>query len=273
MKNIFFIIFVIPLFLAGSASAQKNELGIFLGSAGYHGDIGRDYVGGVLSEQSPAMGFIYKINFHKYLSFRSSVQYGTIKANDAEAISIERQNRNLRFQSRIIDMSLGFEFNFYKFLARPRRQTSSPYLYAGLSYFTFNPQAKNSMDILVDLQSLGTEGQGTNATSQQKYNLSSWAIPFGFGYKTNFGKNISLGIEWIWRAGQTDYLDDVSSYYADEMYLSVESAEMANPGVNQTIVGKTRGNPNNKDWYHFTGITLSYKIKNKPLKCPKELLP
>jgi hypothetical protein len=46
MKNIFFIIFVIPLFLAGSASAQKNELGIFLGSAGYHGDIGRDYVGG-----------------------------------------------------------------------------------------------------------------------------------------------------------------------------------------------------------------------------------
>jgi hypothetical protein len=132
---------------------------------------------------------------------------------------------------------------------------------------------KMQKNILVNLQSLGTEGQGSNASNIEKYNLSSWALPFGFGYKTNYGENLSLGIEWIWRSARTDYLDDVSGYYVDENYLTSESAEMANPGVVDTMVGKTRGNPNNKDWYHFTGITLSYKIKNKAVKCPKELLP
>ena len=29
----------------------------------------------------------------------------------------------------------------------------------------------------------------------------------------------------------------------------------------------------NNDWYNFTGLTISYKLKNKPKKCPKELLP
>lgn len=273
MKNIFYTFFVVQALIFESIYAQKNELGVFLGSAGYHGDIGRDYIGGVLLDQSLAMGFIHKINFHEYLSFRSCFQIGKIKADDANAKSIERQNRNLNFESKIIDLSLGFEFNFYKFFARPRIKRSTPYIYAGISYFKFNPQAKNSMNILVDLQTLGTEGQGTNLTAIEKYNLSNWAIPFGFGYKTNFGKSISLGIEWIWRASQTDYLDDVSKYYVDEIYLTSESAEMANPSENQTIAGKKRGNPNNKDWYNFTGITLSYKIKNKPLKCPKELLP
>ena len=266
------LLFILLLFQSGPSSAQKNEVGIFFGSSGYHGDIGRDYIGGVLSEQSAAMGFIYKINFHKYLSFRSSIHFGSVKADDASAKNIEIQNRNLSFQSKIIDASLGFEFNFYKFTARPRRKTSTPYLHAGISYFKFNPQAKNATDILVDLQSLGTEGQGSNASNIEKYNLSSWALPFGFGYKTNFGEKLSLGIEWIWRSAQTDYLDDVSGYYADENYLTSESAEMANPGLGETIVGKTRGNPNNKDWYHFTGITLSYKIRNKAVKCPKELL-
>ena len=27
------------------------------------------------------------------------------------------------------------------------------------------------------------------------------------------------------------------------------------------------------DWYNFTGVTFTYKIKNKPKKCPKALRP
>ena len=78
---------------------------------------------------------------------------------------------------------------------------------------------------------------------------------------------------WIWRTTATDYIDDVSGYYVNTDFLSEEAAEMANPGTTNSIFGKRRGNPNNNDWYNFAGITISYKIKNRPVKCPKELLP
>ena len=65
----------------------------------------------------------------------------------------------------------------------------------------------------------------------------------------------------------------MSGYYVNSSLLSDEAAEMANQSTDDAIIGKTRGNPNNNDWYNFTGITISYKIKNRPVKCPKELLP
>lgn len=267
------ILITLILFISGVSLAQKNEFGIFIGSSGYHGDIGHDQIGEVLFHQSPAIGFVHKINFHDYLSFRTSLQTGTIKADDALSKHPNTQARNLSFRSRILDLNMGFEFNFHRFMIRKRKTVYSPYIFAGLSFFAFNPQAQNSSGQWVNLQSLGTEGQGTAASSINKYSLSNWAIPFGLGYKANFGKKLTLSIEWTWRAAQTDYLDDVSGYYVDETYLSEETAEMANPGTIDITTGKTRGNPNNNDWYNFTGFTISYKIKNKPKKCPKALLP
>ena len=267
------ILITLMLFISGVLLAQKNEFGVFMGSSGYHGDVGHNQIGGVLSYQSPAMGLMHKINFHDYLSFRSSIQIGTVKADDALSKDTNTQARNLSFRSRIVDVNMGFEFNFHRFMIRKRRTVYSPYIFAGLSFLAFNPQAQNSLGQWVNLQALGTEGQGTAATNIDKYSLSSLAIPFGLGYKANIGGKIALSVEWIWRAAQTDYLDDVSGYYVDENYLSEEALEMSNPGTIDVTTGKTRGNPNNNDWYNFTGFTISYKIKNKPKKCPKALLP
>lgn len=253
--------------------AQKNEFGIFMGSSGYYGDIGNEQLGAVIFRQAPGLGFIHKVNFHDYLSFRTSIQAGSLRADDANSNNPNTQQRNLSFKSNIIDVNMGFEFNFYKFMIRKRKTVYSPYVFAGLSFFSFNPQAQNQNGQWIDLQPLATEGQGLASVGKNKYSLVNWAIPFGLGYKANIGKKLAVGIEWVWRASQSDYLDDVSGYYVDESMLSELSAEMANPSDQTITPGKTRGNPNNNDWYNFTGITVSYKIKNRPKKCPKALLP
>ena len=268
-KHLIILVFLI----SGISSAQKNELGIFVGSSGYYGDIGHNQIGGIFSNQSPAIGLSHKTNFHDYLSFRSSILYGTLKADDALSNDPNTQSRNLSFRSQIIDINIGLEFNFKKFKIHKRKTIYSPYIFAGLSFFTFNPQAQNKLNQWVDLQNLGTEGQETEANTNKKYKLNSLAIPFGIGYKANLNEKLALSIEWIWRTTVTDYIDDVSGYYVNSNLLSDEAAEMANPGTSNSIVGKRRGNPNNNDWYNFTGITISYKIKNRPVKCPKELLP
>ena len=264
---------ILLFFISGVSLAQRNELGLFIGTSGYYGDIGTYNIGGVILNQSPAIGLSHKINFHDYLSFRSSLIYGTVKADDANSNDLSTQARNLSFRSRVMDVSVGFEFNFHRFKIHKRKTIYSPYIFAGLSFFSFNPQAQNSLGQWIDLQPLGTEGQGTAATTSDTYNLYSLAIPFGIGYKANINKKVALSIEWIWRTTATDYIDDVSGYYVNSNLISDEAAEMANQSTDEAIIGKRRGNPNNNDWYNFTGFTISYKIKNRPLKCPKELLP
>ena len=101
---------ILILLISGISSAQKNELGVFFGSSGYYGDIGHNQIGGIFNNQSPAIGLSHKKNFHDYLSFRSSILYGTLKADDALSNHPNTQFRNLSFRSQIIDINLGFEF-------------------------------------------------------------------------------------------------------------------------------------------------------------------
>ena len=268
-KKYFFLIFTLFLFRIGYA--QKNEFGFFVGSSGYYGDVGYEKAEKTLLHQSPAIGFMYKRNAHDFLSFRTSILAGKIKASDKWASNPNTIARNLSFESSIIDLNIGFEFNFFKFSTRRRKTTYTPYLFAGISGVLFNPKV---MGTQIELQPLGTEGQGTNLpNTSNKYNRIALAIPFGFGYKMNVSKKWSLAFEWTWRSAQTDYLDDVSTVYIDPSLLSEQAAQWSNPSATEITHGKSRGNKNNNDWYNFTGFTFSYKIRNKPNKCPKALLP
>lgn len=259
------------LLVSGISHAQKHELGLFIGGSGYLGDIGHDRIGQILSQQSPALGFIHKMNLHEHISLRSSFQIGMIKGDDISSKNPNKQARKLSFQSRIIDLSVGVEFNFYEFTVHRNEISYSPFIFAGLSFFSFNPQAKNNDGKWTDLQPIGTEGQGTLASNKNKYELTSWAIPFGLGYKANIGDKLGLSLEWTWRASKTDYLDDVSSYYPDPKFLTEYANEFSNPGNLDNVAGKTRGNPNLNDWYNFTGFTITYKITNKLKQCPRAL--
>lgn len=72
-------------------------------------------------------------------------------------------------------------------------------------------------------------------------------LPFGFGFKHLIAKKYSIGFEAGARKTFFDYLDGISD-------------------GDQTIKDYQYGNPNDDDWYFFTGISFSIILFNIP--CP-----
>ena len=75
-----------------------------------------------------------------------------------------------------------------RMIRREGKYYFSPYVFTGISMFSFNPQAKHG-DTWFELQPLGTEGQGTIAyPDKKKYSLTQLCIPFGTGIKYDLSK-------------------------------------------------------------------------------------
>jgi hypothetical protein len=182
------------------------------------------------------------------------------------------KERNLSFRSSVLDFSGQLELNFLPYFTGSSKFAFSPYIFTGLSVFSYNPQAEYQGE-WYDLQPLGTEGQGTTAyPSRQTYSLTQVAIPFGIGVKYSLTDLLCLGAEWSFRKTFTDYLDDVSTTYVDPVQLEAEKGEVAaalsnrslgTPGEPPIEPGKARGNSATRDWYSFAGITLTMKIVTK----------
>jgi hypothetical protein len=57
----------------------------------------------------------------------------------------------------------------------------------------------------------------------------------------------------------TDYLDDVSQTYYLNSHSNDPASYLSDPTLNHQP-GMERGDPNNQDWYSFSGLTLTYKF-------------
>ncbi len=277
MKKHFYILTVL-LFstLVGLAQRYKKteEIGVFLGGSYYMGDL--NPVAQFNKSTQPAGGIVFRINVNPRLAFRANAFYGAIAAKDADSQSPSQQQRNLSFQSKISELSAQLEFNFLDYQLGNDKKPFSPYIFFGLAGFKFKPQAEINNQ-LVDLQPLGTEGQGlAGADSKKKYKLTQLSLPFGIGIKTNLGKYIGLSFEWGMRKTFTDYLDDVSGRYYDPAVLAVKhgvlAAQLSDRSLgtdpNYTNVNKQRGNPMTKDWYSFAGVAITVKFKEGRKRCP-----
>jgi hypothetical protein len=195
-----------------------------------------------------------------------------VAGDDAKAkFNVER---NLSFKSSIIEFSSQLELNFLPYQTGNDKAYFTPYIFAGIAIFSFNPKAEYDGD-WYSLQPLGTEGQGTSATSLKPYSLTKISFPFGIGVKYSIGKNVGIGAEWGLRKTTTDYLDDVSTTYADPLILNAEHgsisallADRSLNGKNTEDVGKQRGNSNTKDWYSFAGAFIVFKFNSKAKSCP-----
>ena len=169
--------------------------------------------------------------------------------------------------------TIQFEFNFFPFQSGETKNYPSPYIFAGGSFFSFNPVGTLDGE-KYNLQKLGTEGQGLTTNPNKKYySLMRPSFPFGFGIKFNPINRISVALEWGLRRCFTDYLDDVSTEYPNKYELAAEKGEEASRLSDKSIngigdkTGLQRGNPNTKDYYSFAGIIIYYKLF-KP-RCPQ----
>lgn len=278
-KPILAVVFpVILILLTVPLSGQRNELGLFGGGSYYLGDINPKKH---FAMTQYAFGGIYRYNINPHWAMRINAYHGRVESSDA----VIRYNakRNLSFRSDITEIAMGMELNFFPYMtgrqsmSGRKKMRSSPFIFAGLAYFRFNPQAYYE-GTWYDLQPLGTEGQGTTTYYNQKgYSLGSFAIPFGIGAKFSLSKNISIACEWGLRKTFTDYLDDVSTVYADPLILATENSSISAILSDRTIyglneepvsnVGKQRGDSSTKDWYSFAGVTITFKIKTKKEEC------
>ena len=267
MRKILIIValtFILPQVIKG----QSRELGIMAGFSGYKGDLNPKMFNNELIR--PAFGLLYRRCYSNHWSFRTGISLLKIKGDDALSSDSFQLNRNLMFKSNIIEVHMGYEFNFFPYQAANPNTFFTPYLFGGVAIFRFNPKANLNGDWFA-LQPLHTEGQGTeNEPNRKPYARTAIALPFGGGLKFRLKKRIGVQLEVGVRKTYTDYLDDVSKTYADPLQIRKEYGKIASQLSDRSInkatggdIGRQRGNATDKDWYYFTGIQISYTLSKK----------
>ncbi len=214
-----------------SAHSQTYEIGGMIGGANYIGDIGKT---NYINPNSLAVGGIFKWNRSPRHSFRGSVMVAKIKGDDTESQNNRRQQRGYSFENTVKELSLGLEYTFWEFDVHSQKAISTPYLYTGLTYFSYNTLSKEP---------------SKNAIT--KYgDASTFAVPMVVGYKARLSTNMMIGFEIGARYTFTDDLDG------------------SNPVKDKKEFEKLKfGNTNSDDWYVFTGITVTFAFGRKPCYC------
>lgn len=251
------------------SNASKAELGPMIGGTYYTGELNRM---GHFKQVSLAAGLMFRYNINPRLAIRASGFYGTLKGADSKQKSAFAKNRNLSFKSTIVEVGAGIEFNYYQYQMRSREHAITTYMFFELAGFYMNPKT-NYNGQWVELQPLGTEGQGNNG--KKKYAKYQLSIPFGLGVKFNLWKGACMSFEYGLRLTFTDYIDDVSGKYFDNNKLrSLNGPIAANLadrslkplGLNSSNTGYKRGNSNDNDWYGFFNVMITFQL-GRPNTC------
>ncbi len=258
-----FIRIIIVMLSISVTYGQTSELGVFVGSSYYVGELTNSY----FSNPKSAGGVIYRYNISPRWAFKGTALFGSLEASDKETNS--NNPRNLSFRSPLSELSLQMEFHFFRLYNETEKNPFTPYIFGGISAFSFNPQAKYD-DNWYDLQPMGTEGQGIDKYPEP-YSLTSISIPFGLGLKINFLKRFTFGAEWGLRKTFTDYIDDISGVYVDKTVLQYNNPEIISLLADRSEIahkpGSARGLSTNNDWYGFLGFWLTFKLTNDDNGC------
>ncbi|MET0463604.1 MAG: DUF6089 family protein [Chitinophagaceae bacterium] len=269
--------------LCKSSVAQRFHLGVFGGLAAYNGDLTEKIFPRKVT--NGAIGITGNYELTDNFMLRAGLTFTRVGGADRFSDNPERQARNLNFETAITELSFVGQYYLlnlydYKF---------TPYAFAGVAVYGFNPYTYDNAAQKVHLRPLGTEGQGIPGYGKE-YKLTQLAIPFGGGVKYAINNNLHLGLEAGLRVLFTDYLDDVSKNYADPADLLAYRGQLAVdlsyrgdelPGGTPVSPGKNaaRGGAKYNDFYYFTGLHLTFRINNngawsgagnsKSVRCPK----
>ena len=253
------------LLIPGLAQSQRWHVDVTGGMSNYSGDLQAKYF--TLDQSNFAFGAGAQYDITRNLSLRSMISLMKVGASD----QFNRPNlqfRNLSFQSNIIEWNLLGEYTFFDIT----RSKISPFIFAGIAAFHFDPYAFDSTGNKIYLKPLSTEGEGLSEYPGRKpYNLLQFAIPLGAGIKFRVSENIVLAYEIGFRKTFTDYLDDVSTRYVDPAVLLTErgpkavemsyrAGELKGGNTTYPADGTVRGGERYKDVYYYTGIRVSIAL-------------
>jgi hypothetical protein len=265
------------------ASAQPWAIDLFAGTANYQGDLQEKRYTMANSKMALGLGASYAYNGH--FRVRGLLTFAKLTADDKDNSDPALVARNLNFFTNITEFSLTLHYDILDL----KYNRVTPYIFAGVGVFHFNPYTYDSTAGRVYLKPLSTEGQGLSAYPDRKpYSLTQFNLPFGGGIKFRVSDGVMIAWEIGLRKTSTDYLDDLSTTYVDQFDLLNERGQTAvdvawrgdevktNPQL-YPPGGTIRGGPDFKDWYYFSGITASFNIdvssaspnKKGSTACPK----
>ncbi len=258
---------------AQNAIVQEGEFGIGLGAGHYFGDLNTR---GRINRAKLAGTVFFRKNFGNYIALRVGASFAQLGYSDQYNTHNEYMyTRNLSFNSRVWELTLQGDFNFFRFMPGEPEYSFTPYITFGAGIFSYDPYAYlGGRKVL--LRPLGTEGQGLVADRKQ-YNSMAICIPFGGGIKYALNERINIGFEVLHRFTNTDYLDDVSKTYvnpalfqpnpdgspSDAFLLYDRSYELGEP---IGITDRQRGNSKQKDQFITAMFHLTFNLQS--YKCP-----
>lgn len=285
MKTTLFFLSFLAMSCCSTLKAQEQDksmtLSLFTGAMNYQGDLNPSSF--KFSHSHFTGGLIIRKPLGRLFAIRAGANIGTIEAADKWNRDYLQQ-RNLSFTSTIKEAYAGLEITVFDMATK----RFTPYLYAGVAVFHFNPWTVDKGGVKNYLKPLSTEGQGLAQYPEQKpYNLTQIAFPFGGGLKFAVSDAVSIGVEFSQRKTFTDYLDDVSSIYVDRnnllnargpkaVELAFRETELPNGRPLYPAHGDQRGTPSEMDWYYFFGLTMEFKLSGlfqssksvKSQRCP-----
>ena len=265
----------------GSIHFDKNKrylaFGASIDALNYFGDIApkSSLVSTDLSFTRPAFSLYGTYRYLPNLSFRGSLSWGRLMADDAEIADPYGMNsrfryvRNLSFRNDIIEVAAVAIWDFFgnhgTFL---NRVNFTPYVFAGIAGFYHNPKGKApELDKFgqplpeagqwVNLRDLGTEGQLSPHYNVKQYSNFQPSIPLGIGIRAKLQKRLDFEFEIGYRYLFTDYIDDVSGMYVDLGALDSELAR-AMSDRSREPVSATKGTPRDFDAIEAVTRLITY---------------
>ena len=265
-----FIFFFMLTFCQNATAQQHSELGAWLGTATYFGDLNPDYN---FANTRPALGVLYRYTLNDYMALKATASATWVEHSDASSRNPYQQARNLNFRTNILEVAGFIDLHFQKFVMGNSKYHFTPYLTAGLAIFHFNPKTKYEEE-WYNLNEIGTEGQqNTDYSGRKPYKRIQPAIPIGFGLKNWIRGKWTCHIEATYRSTFTDYLDDVSSTYVSTALLgdgslATQLADRSGEVGNRIgDAGQQRGDIVGNDGYLMLNVGITYVLFNK--KCPR----
>jgi hypothetical protein len=256
MRNIFTLLCCLPL----AASAQNFHFAARLGIANYQGDLQSKRITFKQAKVLGSFGAQYDLSEH--FTARTYFTLTSLKADDKKGTA-NMQMRNLNFQTKVFDWELGAQYNILSL----NNSWWTPYIFAGIGLYHFNPYTHTTDGAKTYLKPLSTEGQGFMAGSKA-YSLTQFNIPLGVGALYAVSEDVRVGLELGYRKLFTDYLDDVSSTYVDQAALLSARGQTAvdlayrgyEVGAGSYPAAKTtRGSAKDKDGYYYMALTVTVR--------------
>jgi len=226
MKKVYsIIVLLITLYLG---NAQIYEIGVFGGGSNFIGDVGSTKF---IAPKKIAAGGLIRWNRSQRHSYRASVIYTDIFADDNLSGDPKRKRRGYYFSAKTLEISAGIEFTFLDFNLHSGDFIFTPYIYTGISML-------NHRNFYY----------ANNILYSGKSNSNAFGIPIALGVKFTLTEHLIFGMEIAARYT-----------FSDEIDGSIPDPEELND--------LKFGNINNNDWYVFSGFTLTYTFGRNPCFC------